>query len=588
MADDLLEPMIKDLKEKKREKERMDWNRAVQVEEYTAGEPVKPKAEAEPQLMEKITFEEKGKKIVVPEEVKKPEIVDLEKEIMTGEEVQSEGKITWEEKILQEAGKKLIDSYGVVKIFEMPSGALPVYFVPVPKPTGIEKQIITLIKEAATRLITISPYKIRDLEQRRAVYRQRILEIIRANPQLHIPINRYEFYADSVVREMVGYGVIDALVRDDRLEEIMVIAPQKPVYVFHRKHGMLTSNIEFFTDKEVKDLINKIGREVGRRVDISSPLLDARLPDGSRVNATIPPASVAGSTLTIRKFREDPYSIIDLVNMNTITAEVGAYLWTYGDGLGVRPANVLITGGTGSGKTTLLNVLMSMVQPNERVVSIEDTAELNLPLDHWIRLEARPPGLEGKGELTLDILTKNSLRMRPDRIIVGEVRHDEAFTLFTAMNTGHAGSCGTVHSNSPAEAIARVTSPPMNVPTIMMSALDLIIVIHRLHDKKVGTIRRVTEIAEVVGVLEGKPRTNTMFQRDPVEDTIVKTELPSQYFKMLQDFSGLKKKDLEDLTKKRELFLKELAKRNIREIKQVSQEILNYSMRKEEMIKRKS
>ena len=446
------------------------------------------------------------------------------------------------------------------------------YFVPVPRSTASEKNVIKTIREAATRLITISPYKIRDPEQRRTVYMQRILEILRSSPELHIPEKRYNFYAESVVKEMVGYGIIDLLVRDDRLEEIMVIGPGKPVYVFHRKHEMLTTNIEFFSDREIQDLINKIGREVGRRVDISSPLLDARLPDGSRVNATIPPASVSGSSLTIRKFREDPYSIIDLLDNGTLSAEAAAFLWVCTDGLGSRPGNVLISGGTGSGKTTLLNVLASLIPAEERIISIEDTSELSLPLDHWIRLEARPPGLEGKGELTLDILTKNALRMRPDRIIVGEVRHDEAFTLFTAMNTGHPGSSGTVHANSPQEAIVRVTSPPMNVPEIMISGLDLVIIIHRIHDNKKGTIRRITEIAEVSGVLEKKTATKTIFERNPVEDKLERTSVPSEYLSMLQTFTGMGKKEVESIIAKRAAFLKELGKKNIRNIKTVSNE----------------
>ena len=341
---------------------------------------------------------------------------------------------------LESMDKKEIDSYGEVKVFEVPGKILPYYVIPVTKPTLGERTIINTIKEAATRLISIAPYRIRDPEQRRTVYKQKIIEILQASNELNIPERRYNFYAESVVREMVGYGLIDSLIRDDRLEEIMVIGPKKPVYVFHREHEMMVTNIEFFADNEIEDLINRIGREVGRRVDISAPLLDARLADGSRVNATISPASISGASLTIRKFREDPYSIIDLINYETFDAKSAAFMWLCVEGLGVKPANILITGGTGSGKTTTLNVLASFIPERERIVTIEDTAELHLPLAHLISLESRPPGLEGTGEITIDILTKNSLRMRPDRVIVGEVRHDEAFTLFTAMNTGHDGA----------------------------------------------------------------------------------------------------------------------------------------------------
>ncbi len=487
------------------------------------------------------------------------------------------------EKEIEKAAKKVeVASYDNVKIYKVPGKPLLYYFIPTPRPTGAEKTIINTIKEAATRLITIAPYRIREPEQRRAVYKQKILDILRGSPELHIPERRFDFYAEAVVREMVGYGIIDSLVRDDKLEEIMVIGPKRPVYLFHRDYEMMTSNIEFYSDQEIEDLINRIAREIGRRVDISAPLLDARLPDGSRVNATIPPASVGGATLTIRKFREDPYSIVDLINMNTLTAECAAFLWMAVEGMGVRPANILIAGGTGSGKTTTLNVLATFIPESERIVTIEDTAELNLPLKHWVRLEAKPPGLEGKGELTLDILTKNSLRMRPDRILVGEIRHDEAFTLFTAMNTGHAGSMGTVHSNSPQETIIRVTSPPMSVPEVMLSGLDLIIVEHRIHDKKKGTIRRLTEIAEVTGVLEGKAQTQTIFERDPIEDTIIRTNIPVGYIKKLQSFSGLGKKQVEQEMKERENLLRGLAKRNIHSMEDVSKETHSFLLKKRE------
>ena len=343
------------------------------------------------------------------------------------------------EKKVEKVGKELIAEYGTAKIYRIPNEPLLFYWSPVARPVGAEKTIINTIKEAATRVISITPYKIRDPEQRRNVYYQKILEILRDSPEMSIPKTRFEFYADAVVREMVGYGIIDFLIKDDKLEEIMVIGPKLPVFVFHREYEMMVTNIEFYSDNEIQDLVNRIARQVGRRVDLSSPLLDARLPDGSRVNATIPPASVIGSTLTIRKFREEPYSIIDLINMGTMDSESAAFLWLCAEGLRTRPANILIAGGTGSGKTTTLNVLASFIPEQERIITIEDTAELNLPLKHWIRMEARPPGLEGTGELTLDILTKNSLRMRPDRIVVGEIRHDEAFSLFTAFNTGHDG-----------------------------------------------------------------------------------------------------------------------------------------------------
>jgi archaeal flagellar protein FlaI len=382
----------------------------------------------------------------IASEIKKDDLKELEKKIaekkdltLNIEESTNKQKTTVE-KELEKEKKVELKKYGKTTIYEIPGKSMKYYFVPTLRPTSAERKIINTIKEATTRLISVAPFRIRSADERRIIYKQKILDIIRHNPSLNIPPTRISFYADAVVREMVGYGLIDDLIKDDFLEEIMIVGSKKPVFVFHREYEMMQTNIEFFSEQEIEDLINKIAREVGRRVDVSSPLLDARLMDGSRVNATIPPASISGGTLTIRKFREDPYSIIDLIRMGTLNSEAAAFLWICVDGLGAKPANMLISGGTGSGKTTLLNVLASFIPERERIITIEDTAELNLPLKHWIRLEGKPPGLEGTGELKLDILTKNSLRMRPDRIIVGEVRHEEAFTLFTAINTGHDGA----------------------------------------------------------------------------------------------------------------------------------------------------
>ncbi len=555
-------------------------------------------SDTQPSVTEKSSAsEEKEKKKVVKEDkdeknrdaiesVKKEDMAGFKEKVGIKEDLEIEPMKTKEKTFVEkelETGKKIeIEQYGKTTIYEIPGKPLKYYFVPTIRPTQAERRIINTIKEATTRLISIAPYKIRDAEERRIVYKEKVLDIIKSNPSLKIPPSRTSFYASAVVREMVGYGLIDDLVKDDQLEEIMIVGSKTPVYVFHRKYEMMQTNIEFFSEQEIEDLINKIAREVGRRVDVASPLLDARLGDGSRVNATIPPASISGGTLTIRKFREDPYSIIDMIRMGTISSEAAAFLWICVDGLGAKPANMLISGGTGSGKTTLLNVLAAFIPDRERIVSIEDTAELNLPLKHWIRLEARPPGLEGTGELKMDILAKNSLRMRPDRIIVGEVRHEEAFTLFTAVNTGHDGCLGTVHANSPRETLIRVTSPPMNVPEVMLSGLDMIIVEHRYHDRKKGTIRRVSEIAEVVGGIEGKIKTKTLFDRDPVKDTIERTLFESEYLKELESFTGLSKTKIESEINLRKMFLEKLVDQNIRSIKEVSEQAKQFLERRTE------
>jgi flagellar protein FlaI len=524
--------------------------------------------------------EEEIANAIGPDEVRKvQEKVDAEASF----EIAPSSEKTTAERELENSKKIELASYGKVKIYKIPEKPLPYYFVPTTRPTAAERRIINTIKEATTRLISISRLKIRDPDQRRIVYKQKVLEILKNTPTMKIPETKINFYAEAVVREMVGYGMIDDLIKDDLLEEIMVVGPKKPVYVFHRDYEMMSTNIEFFSEQEIEDLINRIAREVGRRVDVSAPLLDARLLDGSRVNATIPPASISGATLTIRKFKGDPYSIIDLVRLGTLSSEAAAFLWVCVEGMGVKPANILISGGTGSGKTTLLNVMASFIPDRERVITIEDTAELKLPLDHWIRMESRPPGLEGTGELKMDIITKNALRMRPDRIIVGEIRHEEAFTLFTAMNTGHDGCMGTVHANSAQETLIRVTNPPMNVPSIMMSGLDFVIVENRLHDRRKGTIRRIIEIAEVKGALEGKLQTDVIYQRNPVKDELEKTLIDSAYVKMLSDFTGTSRTQVYSEIESRKQFIEQLLKKNVRSMQRVSMESKRFLQEKKQI-----
>jgi len=494
-------------------------------------------------------------------------------------EQESEGLLEEEEagKVEIKGEKELITSYGDVNIYRAEDEELPIYEIPVIKPRGPEKKIINTIKEAATRLISVPPERFRSKEKRRKFYLKRIEEIIESNPELGIPDSRKNFYAEMVVREMIGYGIIDPLVRDKKLEEVMVIAPDRPIYVHHREYGTMKTNVKFGNDREIRDIIDRIGRQVERRIDRSNPLLDARLPDGSRVNATIQPISLDGSTLTIRSFREDPISLIDLIKWNTITPEAAAYLWFMAEGLEVRPANVLVSGGTASGKTTTLNVLSSLIPTRERIISVEQTAELNLPVDHWVRLETRPPGLEGKGEISMDALVENSLRMRPDRMIVGEIRGEEAFSLFTAMNTGHDGSMGTVHANSARETITRVVSPPMDVPVIMANALDFIVMQERFQHPDKGLIRRVTDIVEVKNIKkDGTPELSTIFDYDPTVDKLKRKREDSHYEQDVVKYLDFSKEDLKKELKNREEYLEKLVEKNVTNQSYLKEKIRDY------------
>ncbi len=308
--------------------------------------------------------------------------------------------------------------------------------------------------------------------------------------------------AQIVSDDVLGYGPIERLLNDPTISEIMVNGPDK-VYI-ERNGKILPTKVSFLDEAHLRHVTGRIVAEVGRHIDESSPMVDARLLDGSRVNAIYPPLAVGGPFLTIRKFATDPYTLQDLVGFGTFTPQVGELLEACVEGR----ANVLVCGGASTGKTTLLNVLSSFIPSDERIITIEDAKELQLRQRHVVSLESRPPNTEGKGEVSIRDLLRNALRMRPDRIIIGECRSGEALDMLQAMNTGHEGSLTTVHANSPRDALSRVETmtlmagfdlPVRAVREQLASALDLIVHLARLRD---GT-RRVTHVTEV-GHMEGE------------------------------------------------------------------------------------
>jgi pilus assembly protein CpaF len=305
--------------------------------------------------------------------------------------------------------------------------------------------------------------------------------------------------AQEVADEILGHGPLEAYLRDRTVSEIMVNGHDQ-IYV--EQAGRIHPVDAVFADEShLRRTIDKIVARVGRRVDETSPMVDARLPDGSRVNVVVPPIALDGSLLTIRKFAADPFTVDDLIGFGTFTPDVAHFLRACVQGR----LNMVISGGTGSGKTTTLNVLSGFVPPDERIITIEDSAELQLRQDHVLRMEARPPNLERRGEVGIRDLVRNALRMRPDRIIIGEVRDGAALDMLQAMNTGHDGSITTVHSNSPRDSLARLETmvmmadlhlPQQAIREQMASAVNLIIHQARLKD---GT-RRITHVTEVIGM----------------------------------------------------------------------------------------
>ncbi|MBC8061265.1 MAG: CpaF family protein [Clostridiaceae bacterium] len=316
---------------------------------------------------------------------------------------------------------------------------------------------------------------------------------------LNMTNNQKKKIKEELLDEIIGFGPITALLADNTVTEIMVNGPDH-VYI-ERAGKLVLTDAKFKNDNHVMHVIKKIVAPIGRRIDESSPMVDARLPNGSRVNAIIPPLAIDGPSITIRKFAEDPFRADDLVNFGTLSSKM-AELLKY---CVVGRLNIVVSGGTGSGKTTTLNVLSSFIPEDERILTIEDAAELQLSQTHVVRLETRPANVEGKGEISIRDLVKNSLRMRPDRIIVGEVRSGETLDMLQAMNTGHDGSLTTGHANSPRDMLSRIETmvlmSGMNLPIKAIrdqaaSAIDLIIQQSRLMDGS----RKITHITEVQGM----------------------------------------------------------------------------------------
>jgi pilus assembly protein CpaF len=303
----------------------------------------------------------------------------------------------------------------------------------------------------------------------------------------------------DVTDDVMGYGPIDRLIKEQGTTEVMCNGP-KNVFV-ERQGKILKTDVEFVDETHLRRVIDKIVAQVGRRIDESTPMVDARLPDGSRVNAVVHPVAIGGPFLTIRKFAETPYSIADIINFGTVSAQVAHFL----DACVRGRLNIVISGGTGSGKTTMLNVMSSFIPGDERIVTVEDAKELRLLQEHVLSMESRPANIEGVGEVKIRDLVRNALRMRPDRIVVGEARGAEALDMLQAMNTGHDGSLTTVHSNAPRDTLARIETmtlmagmdlPIRAIREQMASALDAVVHVARLRD---GT-RRVTHVSEVLGM----------------------------------------------------------------------------------------
>jgi len=356
----------------------------------------------------------------------------------------------------------------------------------------------TLIFSALIDTIDLSQLAKLDLESAREEIRDVVSEII-ALKNVVMSIAEQEELLEDICNDVLGYGPLEPLLARDDIADVMVNGADRTYIEVNGK--VSATDVRFRDNQQLMNICQRIVSQVGRRVDEASPICDARLPDGSRVNVIAPPLALDGPALTIRKFKKDKLTLDQLVKFGSITPEGSTLLQIIGR---VR-CNVIISGGTGSGKTTLLNCLTGYIDANERIITCEDSAELQLQQPHVVRLETRPPNLEGEGEITMRDLVKNCLRMRPERIIVGEVRGPEVFDLLQAMNTGHDGSMGTIHANSPRECLSRMESmiamggyslPIKTVREMIVGSVDIIVQAARLRDGS----RRITHVTEVLGM----------------------------------------------------------------------------------------
>lgn len=354
--------------------------------------------------------------------------------------------------------------------------------------------------------------------------REQIADYVREKVTVYVaekrlPISGYDLenLGEEVVDELAGYGPLESLIKDDQINDILVNGPRR-IYI-EREGRLESTTLRFINDEHVLRVIRRILSHLGRRIDEASPMVDARLPDGSRVNAIIPPLALNGPCLSIRKFRKQPLLAGDLIQLATLDAEMLTFLTAIVE----RRCNVIVSGGTGAGKTTLLNVLSRFIPPTERIVTIEDAAELQLESDHVVRLETRPQNMDGGGDVTARELVRNTLRMRPDRIILGEVRGEEVMDVLQAMNTGHDGCMSTVHANNPDDAmlrfemlagLANFQGSEITLRKMIAAAIELIIQVSRLPNGQ----RKIVSITEVVGVRDGQFVMNELYSYDPVRN----------------------------------------------------------------------
>jgi len=477
-------------------------------------------------------------------------------------------------KNMTDDGSQLLEKYVIeinnilneIKIETEPEEAVPIYNVSIANisPTTLEK----IREEFVSRMNTMNLEQFETAEGGIDIREQ-------FKKEIHALISKYFPKTDQqtvnmlinyLLEENLGLGKIEILLKDSALEEIVVNNHVEPVWVYHRKHGWLKTNILIPSEARIRHFSTMIGREVGKEITNLNPLMDAHLKSGDRVNATLAPISNKGNTITIRKFAEDPWTITKFIKEGTLDYKTAALIW-----LAIQnELSVLISGGTGSGKTSMLNVLANFFPPNHRILSIEDTRELTLPENlHWVPMETRLPNPEGKGGVSMLDLLVNSLRMRPDRIIVGEIRRrKEAEVMLEAMHTGHS-VYATVHANNAEETVMRLTNPPIDIPKPMIAAISLVVVQNR--NRRTGK-RRTLQVAEITN--EGEPR--VLLRYNAQKDVIERVAESKVIVERLKLYTGMSEEEIAFDLQQKERILKWFVKKDLEDVNAIGLHIARY------------
>ena len=474
--------------------------------------------------------------------------------------------------------KELIDRYTItvnnivvdISIYSEQDKPVPEYVVSITNISDATKIILEKIRQEFISKMNLE--EIESLEQNELInIRQRFKGEIKRLIHKYFPKaddKTTNMLINYLIEENLGLGKIEILLQDPALEEVVINNHREPVWIYHRKHGWLVTNIKIVTEARIRHFATMIGRDVGKEITNLNPLMDAHLLTGDRVNATLAPISNKGNTITIRKFSQDPWTITKFVKDNVLSYEAAAVIW-----LAVQnELSVIISGGTGSGKTSMLNVISNFFPPNQRIISIEDTRELTLPKNlHWVPMETRLPNPEGKGGVTMLDLLVNALRMRPDRIIVGEIRRKrEAQVLLEAMHTGHS-VYATLHANNAEEVVTRLTNPPIEIPKPMIASLSLIVIQNR--NRRTGK-RRTLQVAEITPTGDAK----ILLKLNVAKDTLEQVAKSDTMMERLKLYTGLTDEEISNDLKEKVKILKWLVNKQSFNVNEIGLVIAKYYM----------